>query len=48
MYVHVVEENHVARALYENKCGFGVEQVENASMARSLNRPRRLLLHRAL
>lgn len=48
MYVHVVEENDAARALYENKCGFAVEQIENASMARSLNRPRRILLHKAL
>lgn len=48
MYVHVVEENNAARALYENKCGFTVEQIENASMARSLNRPRRILLHKAL
>lgn len=48
MYVHVVEENVAARTLYEKKCGFAVEQIENASTARSLNRPRRLLLYKRL
>lgn len=48
MYVHVVEDNKAARALYEQKCGFSVEKIEQASVARSLNRPRRLLLHKSL
>ena len=48
MYVHVVEENAAARKLYERTCGFGVEQIENASVARALNRPRRMLLHKEL
>lgn len=48
MYVHVVADNEPARLLYENHCGFTIEQQENESTARALNRPRRLLLHRAL
>lgn len=48
MYVHVVEDNAAARKLYEEKCGFAVEAIESANVARGLNRPRRLLLHRSL
>lgn len=48
MYVHVVEDNVAARKLYEEKCGFSVEQKEPANVARGLNRPPRLLLHRKL
>lgn len=48
MYVHVVDENKAAKTLYEKKCGFSIEQIEKASKARSLNRPRRLLLHKTL
>ena len=47
LYVHVVEDNLMARGLYE-KCGFSVEQKEQANVARGLNRPPRLLLHRLL
>lgn len=47
MYVHVVEDNVAAQKLYE-KCGFAVEQKELVNVARGLNRPPRLLLHRKL
>lgn len=47
MYVHVVDDNVAARKLYE-KCGFCVEQKEQANVARGLNRPPRLLLHKEL
>jgi len=45
LYVHVVFENRAAVELYR-RCGFEVEQEESESIARSLNRPRRLLLHK--
>ena len=48
MYVHVAEDNLAARKLYEEKCGFSIEQNEPANVARGLNRPPRLLLYRKL
>lgn len=48
MYVHVVGNNTAAKKLYEDKCGFELEQSESATVARTLNRPKRLLLHRLL
>lgn len=48
MYVHVIESNTSARKLYEARCGFDIEQEENAGIARALNRPKRLLLRRSL
>ena len=48
MYVHVVADNAPAKHLYEAQCGFTTEQEEADAFARALNRPRRLLLHRAL
>jgi ribosomal protein S18 acetylase RimI-like enzyme len=48
LYVHVVASNEPALRLYENQCGFEIEQREDESFARALNRPRRLLLHREL
>ena len=48
MYVHVVDENTAAVRLYEDKCGFKIEKEEHASLARALNRPRRLILHKML
>lgn len=48
MYVHVVDENTAAIRLYEDKCGFKIEKSEHAAMARALNRPRRLILHKML
>lgn len=45
LYVHVVWDNGAAVELYRG-CGFEVEQEESESVARSLNRPRRLLLHK--
>jgi ribosomal protein S18 acetylase RimI-like enzyme len=47
LYVHVVADNVAARRLYEAE-RFQVEQEEGEDMARKLNRPRRLLLHRLL
>lgn len=48
LYVHVVADNIPARCLYEKRCGFLMEQEESESMARALNRPRRLLLRQSL
>ena len=45
LYVHVERENEAAHRLYLD-CSFSLEQEESANAARSLNRPRRLLLHR--
>lgn len=48
MYVHVAVNNESATKLYKGKCGFELEQVEGADVARSLNRPKRELLRRKL
>lgn len=45
LYVHVVADNFPARNLYEGQLGFKVEQQETETVARALNRPRRLLLY---
>ena len=46
LYVHVAVDNESAMALYQTQGHFEVEQKENVNIARSLNRPRRLLLTR--
>ena len=48
VYVHVVHTNEPALSLYTKHCGFEIESEEKPSVARALNRPRRLLLHRSL
>lgn len=48
LYVHVIHDNHAARNLYIERCGFEIEAEEREAVARALNRPRRLLLHRLL
>jgi ribosomal protein S18 acetylase RimI-like enzyme len=48
LYVHVIHDNHAARQLYTERCGFEIEGEEKEATARALNRPRRLLLHRRL
>jgi ribosomal protein S18 acetylase RimI-like enzyme len=48
LYVHVVADNIAARRLYEDKLGFEIEKEEKEALARSLNRPRRLLLQKQL
>lgn len=48
LYVHVVADNTAARQLYIEQCGFQVEQQESEGFARTLNRPRRMLLYRSL
>ncbi|GIL83451.1 hypothetical protein Vretifemale_12028, partial [Volvox reticuliferus] len=48
LYVHVVADNTPAVALYCNTFGFQVEQSELEGFARSLQRPRRLLLAKNL
>lgn len=45
MYVHVVEDNVGAIALYQN-CGFHVETQEDVDAARKRQHGRRLLLGR--
>jgi ribosomal protein S18 acetylase RimI-like enzyme len=47
LYVHVVADNAAARALYARH-GFTTECEESVAAAQCLQRPRRLLLHRAL
>ncbi|KAG2494066.1 hypothetical protein HYH03_007709 [Edaphochlamys debaryana] len=48
LYVHVVADNTPAVRLYCNAMGFQVEQEESEAYARSLQRPRRLLLAKGL
>ncbi|KAG2446725.1 hypothetical protein HYH02_008287 [Chlamydomonas schloesseri] len=48
LYVHVVADNVPAVALYCEACGFQVEQAESEGYARSLQRPRRLILGKQL
>ncbi|GLI59793.1 hypothetical protein VaNZ11_001757 [Volvox africanus] len=48
LYVHVVADNTPAVGLYCNTFGFQVEQSESEGFARSLQRPRRLLLAKCL
>lgn len=48
LYVHVIHDNEPARRMYIERCGFEVEAEEREAVARALNRPRRLLLHRSL
>ncbi|GIL53141.1 hypothetical protein Vafri_8812 [Volvox africanus] len=48
LYVHVVADNTPAVGLYCNTFGFLVEQSESEGFARSLQRPRRLLLAKCL
>lgn len=48
LYVHVVRDNAAAIGLYIDKCGFEIESEEGAEFARILQRPRRLLLHKAV
>ena len=47
VYVHVVEDNFAAIALYEN-CGFKIEAEETTDAARKRQHGRRLLLEKAL
>jgi hypothetical protein len=47
LYVHVADDNAPAEELYLS-CGFGEEAREQEAVARLLNRPRRILLHRRL
>ncbi|KAG2435258.1 hypothetical protein HXX76_007336 [Chlamydomonas incerta] len=48
LYVHVVADNQPAVALYCGAMGFEVEQAESEGYARSLQRPRRLILAKQL
>ncbi|KXZ43502.1 hypothetical protein GPECTOR_88g445 [Gonium pectorale] len=48
LYVHVVADNAPAVGLYCGSMGFQVEQTESEGFARSLQRPRRLLLAKQL
>ncbi len=45
LYVHCDVDNPSAQQLYEHS-GFQFEQYEDAAKARSLNRSRRMLLHK--
>ena len=47
LYVHCDLDNPTAQRLYEHS-GFQFEQYEDAAKARSLNRSRRMLLHKSL
>ncbi|PNW86390.1 hypothetical protein CHLRE_02g084550v5 [Chlamydomonas reinhardtii] len=48
LYVHVVADNQPAVKLYCEAMGFEVEQAESEGYARSLQRPRRLILAKEL
>jgi hypothetical protein len=48
LYVHVVHDNMPAVHLYTTKAGFSIEAEESSNTARSLDRPRRLLLCKQL
>ena len=48
LYVHVVHDNGPAVQLYRQTLGFGLESEESAAFARTLERPRRLLLAKTL
>lgn len=47
LYVHVVADNAPAKQLYQ-RLGYQVESEESEGFARSLNRPRRLILQKQL
>lgn len=48
LYVHVAFDNQSAFHLYQDAGGFEVIQQEDGQIARALNRPRRLLMEKAL
>jgi hypothetical protein len=48
LYVHCDIDNEIAQQLYVDHSGFHLERLEDAAKARSLNRPRRLLLHKCV
>ena len=48
LYVHVVHDNGPAVQLYRQTLGFELESEESVAFARTLQRPRRLLLTKAL
>lgn len=48
LYVHAAVDNASAIHLYQNHCGFDIEQAESADIARGLNRPKRILLRKAV
>jgi len=47
LYLHVLEDNHQAKRLYF-RAGYQLQQADPWWHCRLLNRPRRLLLHKAL
>lgn len=48
LYVHVAVDNESALTLYRDQCQFEHEQTEDISVAKSLNRPKRLLLKKGV